>query len=268
LKNLPIHKIQAVQFYFLKHFYIVLFLFFSIIAYSQGELGDDKGVFYRNERTWGLSLNTNGYSLNYRYGKRVNFTQKTLFEADISVIKHNKEIKLYPELNYRSFVFGKLNSVYFIRAGYGRQVEWFPKTDKGSISIRYFYTGGISLSILKPIYYVVLYPFDTLLLSQRFEDINPSRGQLLGGASSLKGWGELAFMPGAYIRSGLTFEFSDDENRISALEIALTLDAFPKKIKQMENERNNFAFLSMNVTYRFGKVLDARMAKTIDSPVF
>ena len=47
------------------------------------------------------------------------------------------------------FVFGKLNSTFYLRAGIGHQHELFKKADLGGIAIRYFYSAGPVLAIIQ-----------------------------------------------------------------------------------------------------------------------
>ena len=111
---------------------LLLFLFFillSFFAYPQDLPDDMPKIFYRNEKTIALNLNSNGWGLGYRYGSRINFFEKRIYEIDFSVIKHPKEINLSNAsfLSSESFVFGKLNSVFDFRFGYGKQNEIFAK---------------------------------------------------------------------------------------------------------------------------------------------
>jgi hypothetical protein len=101
----------------------ILFIVTMTVGYGQGELDPQNRVFYRNERTFGILLNTDGYGLSYREGKRIDFRNKSLYEIDLGLLKHPREIKLsnpYYQAG-STFVFGKLNSVIYVRGGLGRQ---------------------------------------------------------------------------------------------------------------------------------------------------
>jgi len=139
-----------------KKYFLVLGLYHLVILslLAQGELSDQPRIFYRNEKSIGVLLNTNGYGISGRYSKRINARKKTIYELDLIGIKHPKEVKITNYYNSnKSYVFGKLNSFFDIRAGYGRQKEMFRKADRGGISIRRFYSIGPSLGLLKPVYY-------------------------------------------------------------------------------------------------------------------
>ena len=137
----------------------VIYSIGTLVARGQGELDEQQKIFFRNEKTIALLLNTDGYALSYREGKRIDYLNKRLFEIDLGTFRHPKEIKLSNPYYQTpgTFVFGKLNSVIFIRAGIGHQHEIFKKADLGGIAIRYFYSGGPVLSMYKPIYYKILH---------------------------------------------------------------------------------------------------------------
>ena len=132
----------------------------TVSLYAQGEIDEQQKVFFRNERSLGILLNSDGFGLGYREGKRVDFLNKRFFEIDLGNLKHSKEHR-YTYNNYGggsgSFISGKLNAVYFLRGGIGRQHEIFKKADLGGVAVRYFYSAGPVLALYKPIYYRVLY---------------------------------------------------------------------------------------------------------------
>lgn len=247
-----------------KKYLLVLGLYHLVILslLAQGELSDQPRIFYRNEKSIGVLLNTNGYGVSGRYSKRINARKKTIYELDLIGIKHPKEVKITNYYNSnKSYVFGKLNSFFDIRAGYGRQKEMFRKADRGGISIRRFYSFGPSLGLLKPVYYEVIQsnssnPNDRYLEQEKFNS-STHQGNIWGKASFFKGIDEISVVPGAYGRVGLSFEYSRHDITLHALETGFTLDIFPKAIPIMATEKNNFIFFSLFISYRFGKVVDA-----------
>jgi len=241
---------------------ILLYHLLALFLLAQGELSDQPRIFYRNEKSIGVLLTSNGYGISGRYAKRINARKKTIYELDFIGIKHPKEVKItnYYSSN-KSYVFGKLNSFFDIRVGYGRQKEMFRKVDRGGISIRRYYSFGPSLGILKPVYYEVIEtnttdPNNNYLKQEKF-DPSIHQGYIWGKASFFKGFNEISVVPGAYGRFGLTFEYSRHDITLHALEAGVALDIFPKEIPIMATEKNNFIFFSLFVGYRFGKVVDA-----------
>jgi hypothetical protein len=229
--------------------------------FAQGELAESPRIFYRNEKSIGALLNSNGWGLSGRYAKRINARKKTIYEIDFANIKHPKEIKISNTYyNNRSFVFGKKNLFINIRGGWGKQKEIFRKVDLGGISIRRYFTVGPAIGILKPIYYDVFKTegINDYYISEEKFSTSTHQGNIYGRASFFRGIDEISVMPGIYGRFGISFEYSKSDIFIHAIETSVGLDLFPKEMEIMATEKNNFYFLTLSVSYRFGKVVDAR----------
>ncbi len=241
---------------------IIVLLYFPIALFSQGEIDEQQRIIFRDESTFAGYLSTNGFGIGYRYAKNLNAFRKIFYDVDASLIKHSKENKspspIYP--NGRSYVFGKRNSFFAIRGGIGLQEELFRKFDRGGVAIRYFYGVGPTLGILKPIYYEFLdnttYPPSQMV--DIFPDDNNHPNTILGRASFFKGTDELSIIPGGFAKVGVSFEFSQFDEVIHAIETGAALDVFYKEVPIMAGTNNNFFFFSLYVSYRFGKVIDRK----------
>ena len=234
-----------------------MIFFISISGFSQGEIDDSKKVFFRNEKSFGFFLNSNGWGVNYRYAKRFRgYAQKHwIFDGDFNVMKHPKEIKLFNEVYATGsrFVYGKYNYAFNIRASVGRQEELFRKFDKRSVSVRFVLLGGASAVFLKPIYYNVYVNYDITNV-EKFSTSANAQG-ILGRASVFKGIDEITVIPGGYLKVGLSFEYSKKDRKLKAVEIGASFEAYPKKIKIMAIEDNSMFFPTLYVSFRFGKVV-------------
>jgi hypothetical protein len=241
----------------------LVFVLFVVKAQAQGELDTQRKIFYRNERSIGILLNSNGLGANFRYGKWVNNLNKLIWEVDLVTIKHPKEVK-YPFVslysNNRSFIYGKMNTVIDLRTMIGYQHEIFQKFDKGGISIRYFYSGGPSFAIYKPIYYDI-WINSTQIASRKFDLANADPSAFTGKSSFFKGMNEVKAVPGISLKSGLGFEFSNIDEIIHALEVGAVIDLYPLKVPIMATHTNNQFFFSFFVSYRFGRILDPLKGK-------
>jgi hypothetical protein len=238
---------------------IFLILCGLLSTYSQGEIDDQEKIFYRNERTFAAIINTNGYGLGFRYAKRLDGFRKSTYELGLFYVKDEAETKISLSSTQQvgtSFVFGKINAFYTLHTGIGYQRELFQKRDRGGISIRYFYNFGPSIGILKPIYY--LYYVDSVKsnIPKKFE--LDAITNIEGKAPFFKGMNEIFIIPGAYGKFGFTFEFSKADQIFSAIETGAELNLFVKKVPIMANNTNQFAFFSLFLSYRFGKVIDAK----------
>jgi hypothetical protein len=250
--------------------FFLLFLAFPADGFAQGEPDTQPKVFFRNERSFSGSLNSNGWGVNYRFSKRINAFSSLIFDVDFAGIRHPKEIKSQsPYIGGwgRSYVFGKTNEAFVLRSGTGYQKELFSKFDQGGISIRYFASGGISLALLKPIYYLKVTGYDprTFDISRTRSLFDPDYMQsvydIYDRESFFSGIEETSLTPGCFVRAGLSFEYSSEDRVIHALEGGLQLEGFLKKLPIMATDDNKRLFLTIFASYRFGKVIDARFQK-------
>ncbi|RLD63669.1 MAG: hypothetical protein DRJ01_03190 [Bacteroidetes bacterium] len=245
---------------------LVIILTISKLAFSQGEVDDEQKIFLRNERTYSFLLNSNGWGVNYQYGKMIDAFNKKLYSFDIVGIRHPKEIKLanpyFP--NLKRFVFGKKNNFYSLRFGLGKQKKLYSKLDKGGVEIRYFYTLGASVGIIKPIYYEVLYLSASNTYEVKTEKFNTSIHSVFDiyeRASFFKGFNEISVMPGIFSKVGGSFEFGNKDEKINAIEVGAILEIFPTDIKIMATKDNSFYFAALFVSYRFGNIFNGRIKK-------
>jgi len=240
----------------------VIILFGAVSVYAQGELNQEQKIFFRNEKSFGVLLNTDGIGISYREAKRIDFRNKRLLEIDGGNLRNQKEYKQSsPYTQGGSYFFGKLNSVFYIRAGIGHQHELFKKADLGGIAVRYFYTVGPVFALYKPIYYKVLYPVsvqtnEVEVREEKFDASLAVPQDIYGRASFFKGINETKFLPGLYAKAGFNFEYSKEDKVIHAIELGAQLNAFPKKIPIMAIPDNKALFFSLFVSYRFGIILD------------
>jgi hypothetical protein len=241
----------------------VIILFGTTSLFAQGELNEQQKVFFRNERSLAILLNSDGIGFSYREAKRIDFRNKNILEFDAGNLKLVKEYRQpSQQVQGGTFIFGKLNSTFYLRGGLGRQHEIFKKADRGGIAIRYFYSAGPVLAIYKPIYYKVAqlvtssptpeYEF----VEEKFDASIAASQDIYGKASFFKGIDETKVMPGLYGKVGFNFEYSKQDKIIHAIEFGGQLNAFPVKIPIMAGSGNKALFFSLFVSYRFGMILD------------
>jgi hypothetical protein len=238
----------------------VILLFGVVSTYAQGDLNEQQRVFFRNERSFAVILNTDGWGFGYRGAKRIDYLNKRILEIEAGTLKHPKEYRIsnvYAQGG--SYIFGKLNCTTYLRGGIGRQHELYKKADLGGIAIRYFYSAGPILSIYKPIYYKVLYPVgvnEYIIKEEKFSSSIALPQDIYGKASFTKGMNETKVVPGLYAKGGFNFEYSKEDKIIHAIEIGALIDVFPREIPIMASPDNKAIFFSLFVSYRFGMIID------------
>lgn len=243
--------------------YLLIFLLAlpAVSLLAQGEIDNQMRVMLRDERTFGGFLNSNGWGLNYRYGYWRNARNQFIIDGDFAYVKHPKEVKTSVSYNYNTYryVYGKENLFWELKGTAGWQKELFRKIDRNGISIRLYYAGGVSLGFTKPIYYKV---FTTSAIGEviyeEYLKFDPSIHQnLIGGRGPFyMGFDELKVYPGIYGKTGFSFEYSQKDAIVHALEAGVSLTAYYKEIPIMATEKNNFIFFTLHVGYRFGRIID------------
>jgi hypothetical protein len=243
-------------------FFLLLcsFLYLSSV-FSQGEIDDEQKIFFRNEKSWAIFLNSNGFGMNFRKGTRINAFRKFIWEIDMNYVKHPKETKItnsYAQLN--QYVYGKTHFAWETRGAVGFQREIFRKIDKSGVAIRYFYDIGPSIILLKPIYYQVA--VGNVAEDQKFELYGSQ--YILGRSSFFKGFNEMKIDPGVYLKGGLSFEYSKQDVRLQALEVGGVASAFLNEVEIMASHNTRFLF-SLFVSFRWGKIFSGSYMEGLDS---
>ncbi len=248
----------------------LLFTLFSLSAFTQGEIDTQEKILYQNERSFSLSLNSNGFGGGYRFGKRKTYLNKVIYDFDFAYIKHPKEVKISASptsySSNRKYVYGKTNLFVNFRPSIGLQREVFSKEDRGSIAVRYYGSIGPSIGITKPVYYnfyiIGIYNNEYYIIDTRVEKFefvqHPQTKEIAGRAPIWKGFDELAVYPGLHAKAGISFEYSSVNRLINAIEVGMVFDAFAKKVPIMYTDYNSQFYLTLFVSYRFGWVIDKK----------
>ena len=167
---------------------------------------EEEGVLtYNKQSTFGVQLRTNGYGVFYELGRMKTPRFTNLYMVELTEIKHPKEEKVdnlsSPFSN--SFVFGKINNFYALKLGFGQQYIFGQKGNKNGVAVMGLYSGGLSLGLQKPYYlevegdrnqskYIRYTPQDSAIYAN---------GDDIGGGAFTKGWSELTFNPGVFVKT-------------------------------------------------------------------
>lgn len=242
----------------------ILFLVFTLSAgplLAQGEIDEQKRVMLRDERTFAGFLNSNGWGANYRYGYWRNARNQFILDGDFAYVKHPKEVKTSVSYDYNThrYVYGKENLFWELKGYAGWQKELYRKIDRTGISVRLYYAGGLSIGFTKPIYYKVVSTSSIgEIINEEYMKFDPAIHQrsIAGRGPFFMGFNELKVIPGVTGKAGLSFEYAQKDAILHALEVGVTLTAYPKKIPIMATEDNSFLYFTLNVGYRFGRIID------------
>lgn len=246
-----------------KVFVIIVALSFlsNFTALAQGEIFDQREVFFRDEQTWAVSAHSTGYGINYKYAKRINGYNWRTYDFDFMEIKDPKEYTTSLLVTGSRFVYGKMNSLYITKLSMGKQREVFSKYDEGGISIHFYYNAGAVLALKKPMYYMFITGQDTTERKRFNADVH-SIYDIYDKASFFYKLTETILLPGLSARAGFTFDYATDRMKVRAVETGVMFDVFPKQIELLATPKHHFFFTSLYLTYRFGRVVDKSHIQT------
>ena len=248
----------------------IIALFFSLLftktMFSQSagqalEMGQDVNVLFRNEATGNISMHSRGFSANYRRLWHVTGERKRLIEFELLNMRYPKEQKIKHD-HAKSYYYGKLNTLTFLRAGYGYQQTLYRRAERKSIEVRMVYSIGPTLCFAKPVFLEVQYP-DTISAvtggdnmitkTEAYDPLKHNQNNILGRAPVFYGLGQISVYPGAHAKLGFSFEYGEMRNAVKALETGVVLDFFPKAVPTMAYVKPENFFVTLYVGFTFGK---------------
>ena len=148
---------------FIPAIFLCMLGFFSIACYAQEEtpaLSDTlDNVLLERQWSLGVHINSNGWGLKLRKGRNLAALKQFMWEIEFTTYKSAKEVRTINPYysDSKSYIYGKLNSVYFLRGGVGFQHILNRKPYWGGVQLSYLYYGGLSVGITKPVYLFIIH---------------------------------------------------------------------------------------------------------------
>lgn len=241
---------------------LFLILFTSVGAYSQtqeGTIFDETTVIYRNSIYGGAVLHTNGWGAHITIGKAKTGFKSRIYQLDMVGMKHRKEIRTFNPYREqpRSYIFGKLNTLFIIRPTIGSRVVSFDKIRKSGVSVGYNWRVGPSLGITRPVYLEIgipgQYPYQAVVVEKYDPEVH-KYDDILGRAGGFRGMNELKLKPGLFGAIALNFEYDANRTGMKGIEVGATIDYFPiEPVEIMAFAENNQFFFNFYLSLQFGK---------------
>lgn len=242
--------------------FIATLLPFASVVRAQEEMMIDtsKNILLLKETSAGIMLHTQGWGLKFNKAYHKTAFKKRMITAEFLEMQSQKQIRtINPYFtNSKSYVYGKLNSVFILRTGYGIHRLLNRKPYWGGIELRYFYMGGLDLAIAKPVYLYILKPispagYEYSITEERYNPDEHFVDNIFGRASFTKGFNQLSFYPGAQVKVGLDFDYGVYNSKVKSLEVGVILDVFARPVPIMAFNDPNYYFLTFYFSFNFGK---------------
>ncbi len=226
---------------------------------------EEGSLIYSKQFAYGFKLNTDGWGGFYEHGKYKTITNTSLWWIELGERKSQKEEKVTTGedigggfiLVGNPYIFGKENNFYYLKGGIGQQKLIGGKNNKNGVAVSGIYGGGISLGYLKPYYLTVQNTATGETKDIKYSDstslqfLDPNA--ISGGSGFTKGFGEGTFVPGAYARLALRFDYGRYNEFLSALEVGINADYYTKKMPILINNPEKRFFLNGYIAIEFGK---------------
>lgn len=219
---------------------------------------DEEGVLsYYKQTALGVQLRTNGYGVFYELGRMKTPRTSNIYTLELVETKHPKEERFgSPEGFFgNSYIYGKTTNFYQANLGIGKQYIFGQKGNKNGIAVIGSVQGGLSMGLLKPYMLDVennagervqiKYEQDTVNFLDPFA--------IYGSSGFAKGWDDLDFNPGLYVKTSLRFDFGRFNESISALEIGISANGYAKEIQQMALVDPRRIFYQGHIAFIFGR---------------
>jgi len=232
----------------------------NIDIQSENDKPIEERLVYDHQNTFNVAIHSQGFGAGFKIGRIKSIHVTRNWEAEVVSLHSLKEIKTVnlSTYNTRPFVYGKLNSAYVARFGYGEERRIFGKPYWGGIETRWTYEFGASLALLKPYYYYVsIYKqlddgtYWETIEEQTYDD-KDQWIDVLGRASFVKGIDETGLSPGVHASAGLSFDFSKSRSRVQAVNLDVKAECFPLGVSIMDSERNRMLFVTFMLSYNWG----------------
>jgi hypothetical protein len=247
--------------FFTKTIFITGFILAGYFLYAQDEIVIDtsKNILLLKEASGGIILHTQGWGLKYSKGYNKTAFRKRMFVIEFIEMQSPKQIRtINPYFtNSKSYVYGKLNTVYMLRGTYGIHRLINRKPYWGGVELRFLYMGGITLGFAKPIYLYILKPsaqYDEYTITEEKYDPNQHFvDNIYGRASFTKGFDQIGFYPGVHVKVGLDFDYGVYRTKVKSLEVGAMVDIFPRPVPIMAFNDPHYYFLTFYLNFNFGK---------------
>jgi hypothetical protein len=229
----------------------------SLASFAQEKDEKKDNLLYKREFSIYPEIHTSGFGIGFRKAYNKTYFRKLTWEIEAVSLKHPKEVRsvsLYNPTKY--IIIGKLNQCYIFRLGIGQQHLLNEKPYWGGVELRYFYLGGLSLAITKPIYMkIVKYDSGADSVYDEVEKYDPDKHDITSiysKASYFKGFDGLKFYPGLFFKTGFNFEFSSGSKTLKYLEFGICADLYYKNVPILAFRNDQFFFSNLFLSLHFG----------------
>lgn len=251
---------------------LLICLTFTLVALNSQAQGTfapqtNVGIVYNKESTFNLRVATNrSLVMGAEFGKLRTYNKTKTWNLSLGELKHPKEQRQSADPRasraFRPFVYGKQNSLFVLRAGWGAKRYYSEKAKQKGVAIGMSYSIGPSIGLLKPYYLALAHEGDIntayRVLHQKYGPENAAifldNTRILGASPFTRGIAETSFLLGGNASIAYHMDWGAFDEMVKALEIGLMVDVFSKKAPVFVSaEQNKQVFINFFLNVQFGK---------------
>ena len=233
---------------------------------------EEGALIFQKQSTFGINLNSDGLGFTYEHGKYKTITKTNLWWLSLGERKDPKQFKQSNTFATsggggvgivffgNSYVYGKQNNFYYLRAGIGQQRIIGGKGNKNGVAVSAIYGGGLTLGMLKPYYVQVSSSTGSgtgtkdIKYSDTTATVFLDPTAIIGGSGFGKGVNEIKFVPGVSVRAALRFDYGKYNETINAIEVGINAEYYSQAMPILVgvNDAKKF-FFNGYITINFGR---------------
>jgi hypothetical protein len=223
---------------------------------------EEGALIYQKQGAFGFKFNTDAWSMFYEHGKYKTIDKTNLWWLEFGERKHPKEEKV-PTLSasqgfliISSYIYGKENNFYYLKAGLGQQKLIGGKGNKNGVAVSAIYGGGFSAGLLKPYYIEIQNPSTNKREEIKYDNndalfLDPTI--IIGKGGITKGFNEIKFVPGVHARAALRFDYGRYNEVLSAMEVGVNAEYYSKNMPILLLNPEKKFFFNAYIALVFGK---------------
>ncbi len=203
------------------------------------------------------SIQTNGFGINFKWGHASPATKTNFYSFAIDKIRHQKEFRYIGNGRYNGFVYGRKNVAIPMKFGFGKATILGVRNSKNDVGVSWAYHIGASIAMLKPVYLYVEENPGSLIRNEKLVKYTGENTldleNIIGGAPFFVGLHQMKFVPGAYGKLAMIFNWGKYYTDYHSLEIGFLTEIYAKELPLMASTQNSFIYPSFYLNWNLGK---------------
>jgi len=219
---------------------------------------EEGDLIFNHHSIFGIRLATDGYGINYEWGKFKNPKRTVLYEFELNEKHDPKEHHISATsdgINFSSVVPYKLNNLYEFKMAIGQQHLIGGKGNKNGVAVTVLYAGGATVGLLKPYYLDIQNQITGATTEMTYAQVAQDTVQgdyITGAAGFFSGWGALKIKPALNAKQAMRFDYGRMNSTITAIEAGLTEEYYFSKIPIVYLVPQHTFFFNAYVSILFG----------------